>query len=115
VTLYLTERCNSRCVTCDYWRHGRADMTLESVTRLLPSFARWVPGPRSSRGRALLNPQWQDIVRLLAVNGLKLWLFDFGAVPCEACAPRNRVVRYDYVSMDGPARDLYRDPGPGRL
>ena len=23
VTLYLTERCNSRCVTCDYWRHGR--------------------------------------------------------------------------------------------
>ena len=33
-TLYLTERCNSRCVTCDYWRHGRVDMTLESVSRL---------------------------------------------------------------------------------
>ena len=28
VTLYLTERCNSRCVTCDYWRHGRKDVTL---------------------------------------------------------------------------------------
>ena len=37
VTLYLTERCNSRCVTCDYWRHGRTDMTLNSVQRLLPS------------------------------------------------------------------------------
>jgi hypothetical protein len=36
ITLYLTERCNSRCVTCDYWRHGRADMNLESVTQLLP-------------------------------------------------------------------------------
>ena len=28
VTLYLTERCNSRCVTCDYWKHGRRDVTL---------------------------------------------------------------------------------------
>ena len=34
VTLYLTERCNSRCVTCDYWRHGRADMNLAAVKRL---------------------------------------------------------------------------------
>ena len=32
VTLYLSDRCNSRCVTCDYWRHGRRDITLESVT-----------------------------------------------------------------------------------
>ncbi len=39
-TLYLTERCNSRCVTCDYWRTGRADMTLDSVRRLLPSLVR---------------------------------------------------------------------------
>ena len=28
VTLYVTDRCNSRCVTCDYWRHGRDDMDL---------------------------------------------------------------------------------------
>src|SRR5258708_10913009 len=40
VTLYLTERCNSRCVTCDYWRHGRADMNLDAVRRLLPSLGR---------------------------------------------------------------------------
>ena len=37
VKLYLTERCNSRCVTGDYGRHGRVDMNLESVTQLLPS------------------------------------------------------------------------------
>jgi hypothetical protein len=40
ITLYLTERCNSRRGTCDYWRHGRADTNLESVTRLLPSLGR---------------------------------------------------------------------------
>jgi hypothetical protein len=42
ITLYLTERC----VTCDYWRHGRKDLGLESVRRLLPSLAqlqtRWL-------------------------------------------------------------------------
>jgi hypothetical protein len=28
LTLYLSERCNSRCVTCDYWRFGSADVSL---------------------------------------------------------------------------------------
>jgi MoaA/NifB/PqqE/SkfB family radical SAM enzyme len=36
VTLYLTERCNSRCISCDYWRHGRVDLTAELVERLIP-------------------------------------------------------------------------------
>src|SRR6266436_5876292 len=40
VTLYVTERCNSRCVTRDYWRHRRDDMDLAAVTNLLPSHAR---------------------------------------------------------------------------
>jgi MoaA/NifB/PqqE/SkfB family radical SAM enzyme len=40
MTLYLSERCNSRCITCDYWRHGVADMTLDSVRRLLPDLVR---------------------------------------------------------------------------
>src|SRR5262245_54063984 len=36
VTLHLTERCNSRCVSCDYWRHGRDDLSEQSVRELLP-------------------------------------------------------------------------------
>ena len=46
VTLYLTERCNSRCVTCDYWRHGRIDLDLESVRRLLPSLMQLQHNPK---------------------------------------------------------------------
>src|SRR6202161_4052657 len=71
VTLYLSERCNSRCVTCDYWRHGRADMTLESVRRLLPSLARLQTRVvLLSGGEPLLNPQWEDIAQLLKAHGL---------------------------------------------
>jgi MoaA/NifB/PqqE/SkfB family radical SAM enzyme len=66
VTLYLTERCNSRCVTCDYWRHGRRDVTLESVQRLLPSSRRW--GTRTaliSGGRAAAESRVAGIAALL--------------------------------------------------
>ena len=108
VTLYLTERCNSRCVTCDYWRHGRTDMTLESVTRLLPSFARL--GTRTaliSGGEPLLNPEWQDIARLLAVNGLKLWLLTSGLSLAKHARRASELFDAITVSMDGTNRTTY--------
>jgi MoaA/NifB/PqqE/SkfB family radical SAM enzyme len=108
VTLYLTERCNSRCVTCDYWRHGRADMTLESVTRLLPSFARL--GTRTaliSGGEPLLNPEWQDIARLLAANGLKLWLLTSGLSLAKHARRATELFDTITVSMDGTQRATY--------
>src|SRR5882757_8671304 len=108
VTLYLTERCNSRCVTCDYWRHGRADMTLESVTRLLPSFARL--GTRTaliSGGEPLLNPEWQDIARLLAVNGLKLWLLTSGLSLAKHARRAAELFDAITVSLDGTNRATY--------
>src|SRR5262249_6349669 len=40
VTLYLTERCNSRCVTCDYWRYGADDLSLQGLQQLLPELRR---------------------------------------------------------------------------
>jgi MoaA/NifB/PqqE/SkfB family radical SAM enzyme len=108
VTLYLSERCNSRCVTCDYWRHGRADMTLESATRLLPSLARL--GTRTaliSGGEPLLNPEWQDIARLLAANGLKLWLLTSGLSLAKHARRAAELFDAVTVSMDGTHRATY--------
>jgi MoaA/NifB/PqqE/SkfB family radical SAM enzyme len=108
VTLYLTERCNSRCVTCDYWRHGRADMTLESVTRLVPSLVRL--GTRTaliSGGEPLLNPEWQDIARLLAANGLKLWLLTSGLSLAKHAHRASELFDAITVSMDGTQPATY--------
>jgi MoaA/NifB/PqqE/SkfB family radical SAM enzyme len=108
VTLYLTERCNSRCVTCDYWRHGRADMTLESATRLLPSLARL--GTRTaliSGGEPLLNPQWQDIARLLAANGLNTWLLTSGLSLAKHARRAAELFDAITVSLDGTHRATY--------
>ena len=35
ITLYLSDRCNSRCITCDYWKNGLRDMDLEDDHALL--------------------------------------------------------------------------------
>src|SRR5438552_15870307 len=74
-TLYLTERCNSRCITCDYWRHGRDDMDLALATRLLPNFKQLrTQVVLLSGGEPLLNPNWAEIAQLLRSHDLKVWL-----------------------------------------
>lgn len=107
-TLYLTERCNSRCVTCDYWRHGRIDMSLERVRGLLPSLL----GLRTqvvlvSGGEPLLNPDWAAIAGMLRAHGMKLWLLTSGL---SLAKHARRVVQlFDWitVSLDGTNRTTY--------
>jgi MoaA/NifB/PqqE/SkfB family radical SAM enzyme len=108
VTLYLTERCNSRCVTCDYWRHGRTEMTLESVTRLLPSFEKL--GTRLvvlSGGEPLLHPEWEQIAQLLQSNGLDVWLLTSGLSLAKHARGAARLFDAITVSLDGTDRETY--------
>jgi Fe-coproporphyrin III synthase len=108
VTLYLTERCNSRCVTCDYWRHGRLDMNLDSVTRLMPSLVRL--GTRValiSGGEPLLNPEWHDIAQLLKGGGIKLWLLTSGLSLAKNARRASQVFDAITVSLDGTSSQTY--------
>jgi MoaA/NifB/PqqE/SkfB family radical SAM enzyme len=108
VTLYLSERCNSRCVTCDYWRHGRADMSLAAVTRLLPSLAQLqTQVALISGGEPLLNPEWADIAQLLRATGLKLWLLTSGLSLAKHAPRVARLFDAITVSLDGTNRETY--------
>ncbi|HMB72980.1 MAG TPA: radical SAM protein, partial [Gammaproteobacteria bacterium] len=79
VTLYLSERCNSRCVSCDYWKHGSRDLSLEDIENLLPELdALQTRDVLISGGEPLLNRQWPEIVGLLRSRGLRLWLLTSG-------------------------------------
>ena len=109
VTLYLTERCNSRCVTCDYWRHGRADMTFNAVQRLLPNLAQL--GTRVvllSGGEPLLNPEWERIAHALRDRGLKVWLLTSGLSLAKHAARAASVFDAITVSLDGTDRQTYQ-------
>jgi Fe-coproporphyrin III synthase len=108
VTLYLTERCNSRCVTCDYWRHGRNDMTLESVQRLLPSLSQLhTRVALLSGGEPLLNPQWCSIAELLQGSGLALWLLTSGLSLAKHARSAAAHFQAITVSLDGTNRATY--------
>jgi MoaA/NifB/PqqE/SkfB family radical SAM enzyme len=109
VTLYLTERCNSRCVTCDYWRHGRADMSLDAVTRLLPSLRRLrTQVVLLSGGEPLLNPEWPLIAQALREAGLKLWLLTSGLSLAKHARRACRLFDAITVSLDGTDRETYQ-------
>ena len=102
VTLYLSERCNSRCISCDYWRHGKGDMTLEAVTRLLPSLARLrTEVVLLSGGEPLLNPHWAAIAELLRSAGLKLWLLTSGLSLAKHAQRAAQLFDTVTVSLDG--------------
>jgi MoaA/NifB/PqqE/SkfB family radical SAM enzyme len=108
VTLYLSERCNSRCVTCDYWRTGTKDMTLASVQRLLPALARLgTEAALLSGGEPLLNPQWREIAATLRGAGLKLWLLSSGLSLAKHARQVAALIDRVTVSMDGTDAATY--------
>ena len=109
VTLYLTERCNSRCVTCDYWRHGRADMNLAAVKRLLPSLLRLrTQVALLSGGEPLLNPEWPAIALALREAGIKTWLLTSGLSLAKHARRAAELFEAITVSLDGTDRQTYQ-------
>lgn len=109
LTLYLSERCNSRCVSCDYWQTGRADLTLDAVTRLLPGLERL--GTREvliSGGEPLVNPEWPAIAQLLRDRGLSLWLLTSGLSLAKHGARVAELFHAVTVSLDGADPQTYR-------
>jgi len=108
VTLYLSDRCNSRCVTCDYWRHGTKDATLESVERMLPSLAALqTRAVLLSGGEPLLNPDWPGIAALLKSQGLALWLLTSGLSLAKHARRTAELFDSITVSLDGTCARTY--------
>jgi len=108
VTLYLSERCNSRCITCEYWRNGRADMTLESVAQLIPDLiALGTQAVLLSGGEPLLNREWREIAELLRGQGLTLWLLTSGLSLAKHARTAAELFDRITVSLDGACPATY--------
>jgi MoaA/NifB/PqqE/SkfB family radical SAM enzyme len=106
---YPTGRCNSRCVSCDWWKQsGADDLTLDEiavVAAALPAL-----GTRVivfSGGEPLLRPEVFDAARLFRGQGMRLHLLTSGVL-LERFAERvmehfSRVI----VSLDATTAPLY--------
>jgi len=109
VTLYLTERCNSRCVTCDYWRTGRDHLTLAKLEALLPSLRNM--GTRVallSGGEPLLNPEWRAIASALRNAGIERWLLTSGLSLAKHATTVAALFDAATVSLDGACAATYQ-------
>src|SRR4051795_12984800 len=112
---YPTGRCNSRCVSCDWWKQtGADDLTLDEIATVadaLPDL-----GTRMvvfSGGEPLLRPEVFDAAALFRARGLTLHLLTSGVL-LERFADRvagqfSRVI----VSLDAAHPALSQDAGRG--
>lgn len=107
---FPTARCNSRCVSCDWWRaDGASDLTLAEIDRL----ASELPALRTRRilftgGEPLLRREVFEIADLFRSRGMRLWLLTSGLL-LDKHAPKI-AERFDEVtiSLDGHTAELYR-------
>jgi Fe-coproporphyrin III synthase len=107
---FPTARCNSRCVSCDWWRaDGASDLTLDEIRAL----AAELPALRTrlilfSGGEPLLRREVFEIADLFRAQGVKLHLLTSGLALdkfAESVAARFEQVT---ISLDGHTRELYQ-------
>ncbi len=110
VIFYPTSRCNSRCISCDWWKStGEDDLTLAEIERLAESLP--ALGTRVvlfSGGEPLLRKEIFQIAELFRRQGLTLWLLTSGL----ALARYAREVAHYFsrvtISLDASTPERYR-------
>lgn len=108
VVLYLTDGCNSRCVTCDIWRNPRRNMKMELVEEIASAFqelqVRWV---LLSGGEAMQHPRWPEIARRFKAEGTHVMLLTNGLLLRKQADELVDSVDEVIVSLDGGIASTY--------
>lgn len=109
VVLYLTDGCNSRCVTCDIWRNPRRNMRMELVNEIASAFqelqVRWV---LLSGGEAMQHPHWPEIARRFRDEGAYVMLLTNGLFLRKQVGDVVASVDEVIVSLDGGNAATYQ-------
>jgi Fe-coproporphyrin III synthase len=105
-----TARCNSRCVSCDWWRaDGAGDLTLPEIRELASGLAR--QGTRVvvfTGGEPLFRPDVMDVADAFRRYGLVLHLLTSGLALERFAADVAARFSDVTVSLDGHTAELYR-------
>lgn len=108
LVLYLTDGCNSRCVTCDIWRNPRRNMRPELIDALLaevrPLGIRWVV---LSGGEAMQHPHWSTIAQKFRQQGARVLLLTNGLLVKKQAEAVIASVDELIVSLDGGTAETY--------
>jgi len=110
VVFFPTSRCNSRCVSCDWWKcSGAGDLSLEEIETVadaLPAL-----GTRMvlfSGGEPLLRPEVFDAAAMFRENDITLHLHTSGVLLDRTDADVARIFSRVIVSLDAHTEELYQ-------
>lgn len=107
--LYITDKCNSRCISCDYWRFGQKNMDMALVKRLT------VELPQNgtsyvllSGGEPLMHPEWDVIASMFKDAGLKVGMVTSGIMLPKLADKVAATIDELYISLDGATPQSYK-------
>jgi Fe-coproporphyrin III synthase len=109
VVMYITDGCNSRCVTCDIWKLPRRNMDMELVQKLAAEFPKLgVQHVVLSGGEAMQHPQWPTIAQTFRAAGARVGLLTNGLALKKQAEQVIETIDDLTVSLDGAAAETYR-------
>ncbi len=108
IVLYLTDGCNSRCVTCDIWQNPRRNMPMDMIDAIAAECeslgVRWI---LLSGGEAMQHPQWSEIGRKFRDAGVYVMLLTNGLLLRKQANSLSGSVDEVIVSLDGGTAATY--------
>jgi len=108
LVLYITDGCNSRCVTCDIWRSPRRNMRMELIETLAAEAktlgVRWVV---FSGGEAMQHPEWAVAAHHFQSAGIRVILLTNGLLVRRQLQTVINHVDELVVSLDGGTPETY--------
>jgi MoaA/NifB/PqqE/SkfB family radical SAM enzyme len=111
LVFYPTGRCNSRCVSCDWWKHsGADDLSLSEIREVASSLP--ALGTRVvvfSGGEPLLRPEVFDAAEIFRGQGMTLHLLTSGVLLERFVARVAQQFARVIVSLDAADKQLYED------
>ncbi len=107
--LYITDKCNSRCISCDYWRYGRTNMSQELVDRLVDELPRiGAQYILLSGGEPLMHPQWYVIAQKFKAAGMKIGMVTSGIMLPKYVDKISELIDELFISLDGATPESYQ-------
>ena len=107
---FPTNRCNSRCASCNWWKSiGENELTIREIRQLAASLRSL--GTRLvvfSGGEPLLRPDVLEIAKIFRETGVRLHLLTSGLLLDRLAAGVGQSFERVIVSMDAADRELYR-------
>ncbi len=107
--LYLTDGCNSRCITCDIWRNPRRNMPLPLVESIAETCSKLgVQWLLLSGGEAMQHPQWPTIAQRFQREGVHVMLLTNGLSLKKEASDVAESVDEVIVSLDAGNAATYK-------